>query len=90
MISAPQRMTRRGGRHRPETDGDAETDETAEAVEAGEAGEAEGAAEAGAGDEAGEAPGVPGVPGVLGVPGDELRGGSGETVIGRRLSAAGS
>ncbi|MEV6128260.1 hypothetical protein AB0M05_15730 [Streptomyces violaceusniger] len=72
-------MTRRGGRHRPvETDGGEET---------AEAGEGEGAAEAGAGDEAGDAPGVPGVPGV---PGDELRGGSGETVIGRRLSAAGS
>ncbi|GAA1688940.1 hypothetical protein GCM10009680_30540 [Streptomyces yatensis] len=68
-ISDPQRMTRRGGRHRPaETDG-------------GE--EAEGAEEAGAGDGAGGAPGVPGVSG------EELRGGSGETVIGRRLSAAG-
>ncbi|MGA6155534.1 hypothetical protein ACPEIC_19515 [Stenotrophomonas sp. NPDC087984] len=75
MISDPQRMTRRGGRHRPETDGDEETDEREEA------GEAEGAVGAGAADEAGEAPGVPG---------DELRGGSGETVIGRRLSAAGS
>lgn len=37
--------------------------------------------EAGAGDDAGGAPGVPG---------DELRGGSEETVIGRRLSAVGS
>ncbi|WP_253209547.1 hypothetical protein [Streptomyces niphimycinicus] len=88
MISDPQRMTRRGGRHRPETDGDEETEEREEAGEAaGAAGEAAGAAGAGAADEAGEAPGVPGVPGV---PGDELRGGSGETVIGRRLSAAGS
>ncbi|MEU1944066.1 hypothetical protein ABZ554_16875 [Streptomyces sp. NPDC020125] len=75
MISDPQRMTRRGGRHRPGTDGDEETEGREEA------GEAEGAAGAGAADEAGEAPGVPG---------DELRGGSGETVIGRRLSAAGS
>ncbi|WP_243979248.1 hypothetical protein [Streptomyces sp. NEAU-YJ-81] len=55
--------------------------ETDSGEETAEAGEGEGAEEADAGDEAGDAPGVPG---------DELRGGSGETVIGRRLSAAGS
>ncbi|MEU8722045.1 MULTISPECIES: hypothetical protein [Streptomyces] len=46
-----------------------------------ETGDGEEAEEAGAGDDAGGAPGVPG---------DELRGGSEETVIGRRLSAVGS
>ncbi|GAA0521339.1 hypothetical protein ABZ817_33140 [Streptomyces antimycoticus] len=46
-----------------------------------ETGDGEEAEEAGAGDDAVGAPGVPG---------DELRGGSEETVIGRRLSAVGS
>ncbi|KUL63226.1 hypothetical protein ADL28_11410 [Streptomyces violaceusniger] len=50
-------------------------------TETGDGEEAEEAEEAGAGDDAGGAPGVPG---------DELRGGSEETVIGRRLSAVGS